>query len=149
MSVKLLTEYHLEFLRLKGDCTASSESTLVKIPHCWKSMSRLIYNAPMFAFLSQYFRFLIKFKWTCSSFGNDTVFRTNTYRVMCSMLQLSERWPCHIWLVGRMKFASLVVNLGGVWTFSLSHIFLSPSLWEESQHYNIVDWDSLTSVACW
>ena len=37
MSVKLLNEHHLEFLRLKGDCTGSSESTLVKMPHCWKS----------------------------------------------------------------------------------------------------------------
>ena len=37
MSVKLLTENHLECLSLKGVCTGSSESTLVKIPHCWKS----------------------------------------------------------------------------------------------------------------
>ena len=37
MSVKLLTEQHLEFLSLKGGCTGSSESTLVKMPHCWKS----------------------------------------------------------------------------------------------------------------
>ena len=37
MSVKLLTDHHLEFLRLKGGCTGSTESTLVKIPHCWKS----------------------------------------------------------------------------------------------------------------
>ena len=37
MSVKLLTEHHLEFLSLKGGCSGSSESTLVKIPHCWKS----------------------------------------------------------------------------------------------------------------
>ena len=37
MSVKLLPEHHLEFLSLKGGCTGSSESTLVKIPHCWKS----------------------------------------------------------------------------------------------------------------
>ena len=37
MSVKLLTEHHLESLGLKGDCIGSSESTLVKIPHCWKS----------------------------------------------------------------------------------------------------------------
>ena len=29
--------HHLEFLSLKGGCTGSSESTLVKIPHCWKS----------------------------------------------------------------------------------------------------------------
>ena len=37
MGVKLLTEHHLECLSLKGGCTGSSESTLVKIPHCWKS----------------------------------------------------------------------------------------------------------------
>ena len=37
MSVKLLTEHHLEFLVLKGGYTGSSESTLVKMPHCWKS----------------------------------------------------------------------------------------------------------------
>ena len=37
MLVKLLTEHHLEFLSLKGGYTGSSESTLVKMPHCWKS----------------------------------------------------------------------------------------------------------------
>ena len=37
MSVKLLTEHTLEFLSLKGGCTGSSESTLIKVPHCWKS----------------------------------------------------------------------------------------------------------------
>ena len=36
MIVKLLTEHHLEFLSLKGGCRGSSESTLVKMPHCWK-----------------------------------------------------------------------------------------------------------------
>ena len=37
MIVKLLTEHHLEFLSLKGCCTGSSESTLVKMSNCWKS----------------------------------------------------------------------------------------------------------------
>ena len=37
MIVKLLTEHHLEFLSLKGDCTGTSESTLVKMPYCLKS----------------------------------------------------------------------------------------------------------------
>ena len=36
MTLKLMTEHHLEFLMLKGGCTGSSESTLVKMPHCWK-----------------------------------------------------------------------------------------------------------------
>ena len=37
MSVELLTEQHLEFLSYKGDCTGLSDSTHVKMPHCWKS----------------------------------------------------------------------------------------------------------------
>ena len=37
MTVKLLTKHHLEFQTFKRGCTGSSESTLVKIPHCWKS----------------------------------------------------------------------------------------------------------------
>ena len=37
MSAKLLSEHHLEFLSLKGGCKGSSESTLVKKPHCWIS----------------------------------------------------------------------------------------------------------------
>ena len=36
-SVKLLSEHYLEFLSLKVGCTGSSESTIVKMPHCWKS----------------------------------------------------------------------------------------------------------------
>ena len=40
MTVKLLTKHHLEFVSLKGGCTGSPESTLVKIPHYWKSRVR-------------------------------------------------------------------------------------------------------------
>ena len=36
MTVKLLTEHHLEFLSWKGGCTGSSKSTHVKLLHCWK-----------------------------------------------------------------------------------------------------------------
>ena len=37
MSVKLLIEHHFEFLSLTGGFPGSSESTHVKMPHCWKS----------------------------------------------------------------------------------------------------------------
>ena len=37
MIVKLPIKRHLEFLSLKGGCTGSSESTLVKMSNCWKS----------------------------------------------------------------------------------------------------------------
>ena len=36
MTVKLLTEDKLD-ISLKGGCIGSSESRLVKMPHCWKS----------------------------------------------------------------------------------------------------------------
>ena len=34
MSVKLLTEHRMEFVSSKVGCTGSSESTLVRMPHC-------------------------------------------------------------------------------------------------------------------
>ena len=38
MFLKQLAKNHLDFFFcLKGGCTGLSESTLVKIPHCWKS----------------------------------------------------------------------------------------------------------------
>ena len=39
MIFKLLTEHHLEFLSLKEGCTGLSESTHVKMLHCWKSQA--------------------------------------------------------------------------------------------------------------
>ena len=43
MIVKLLTEHNLEFLSLNGDCRGSSESTLVKMPHCRGSYKEVSY----------------------------------------------------------------------------------------------------------
>ena len=37
MTLRSLTQHHLEFLSLKEGCKGSSESILVKIPQCWKS----------------------------------------------------------------------------------------------------------------
>ena len=37
MIVKLMTEYHLEFLSLKGGRRGFGESTHVRMPNCWKS----------------------------------------------------------------------------------------------------------------
>ena len=61
MTVKLLTEHHLEFLSFKGGCRGSSESTHIKMPHCTrlkllfrsillKGMSNSIHNASASAF---------------------------------------------------------------------------------------------------
>ena len=37
MALWLLSEHHLEFPSLIDGFTGSSESTLVKMPHCWKT----------------------------------------------------------------------------------------------------------------
>ena len=37
ISVKLQTDHHLMFVILTGGCRGLSESTNVKMPHCWKS----------------------------------------------------------------------------------------------------------------
>ena len=37
MNTKLLTKHNLEPLSLKGGCRGSCESTLDKMPQCWKS----------------------------------------------------------------------------------------------------------------
>ena len=50
MIVKLLTKRHLEYLSLKGGCTCSSESILVKMSNCWKS-----HAAQMFLLLLLFF----------------------------------------------------------------------------------------------
>ena len=42
MIVKLLTEHHLEFLRLKGGCRGLSESTLVKKSNCWNEYQQIM-----------------------------------------------------------------------------------------------------------
>ena len=49
MTVKPPTEHHLDFfLSLKGGCTGSSESSLVKMPHCWKSHATAQIYIPLF-----------------------------------------------------------------------------------------------------
>ena len=48
MIVKLLTEHHLAFLSLKGGCTGSSESTIVKMSNCWKSHAAAHYYHILF-----------------------------------------------------------------------------------------------------
>ena len=51
-----------------------------------------------------------------------------------SLLQLSEIWPHHIWLTGRMKFASLEANLGGdIVDLGLYLALLNPSIYQ-SKH---------------
>ena len=67
MIVKLLTEHHLEFLSLKGGCRGSSESTHVKMPHCWKS-----HALAQFIFSIKKMWHLIRIKTFCWNKKNST-----------------------------------------------------------------------------
>ena len=62
---------------------------------------------------------------------------------MLSLLQLSDRLSCHIWLVRRIKFAHLEANLSWDRDILVNPIrLLSLSLGEEPRHdLNIVDFD--------
>ena len=56
MTVKLLTEQHLEFQSLKGGFRGSSESKHVKIPHCWNSnvAAHVYFGMPTITFYTWY-----------------------------------------------------------------------------------------------
>ena len=57
MTVKLLTEHHLEFLNIKGGYKGSSEFTLVKMPHCLKP------HATAYIIVTHLLRVLIFLQW--------------------------------------------------------------------------------------
>ena len=65
MSVKLLAEQHLEYVSFKGGCTGSSESTLVKMPHCWKSHA----TAHYYDFMLYFSAFIDDMEKLCFSAG--------------------------------------------------------------------------------
>ena len=49
MTLELLTEHHLEFVKLKGGYMGSPGSTYVKMPPCWKShiMAQMLVISPI------------------------------------------------------------------------------------------------------
>ena len=96
ITVKLLTEHHLEFLRLKGGCTGSSESKHVKMPLCCKlhATALLIYYVPfvsLFEPSQQLFSHARTFSWVepvLSREGSSLVmylgiFNSNFYTESC------------------------------------------------------------------
>ena len=55
MTVKLLTEHHLEFLSLKGGCTGSSEST-----HVNATLLEITCHGSVFSYLDQNMLWVLK-----------------------------------------------------------------------------------------
>ena len=102
MSVKLLTEYHLEFLSLKGGCTGWSESSHVKMPHCWKShvVAHLSSRPVFFQFLSGRFTQVLLYLFRCFQstkgygFINEPVHEVSN-NVVCASSKSSDQ-PAHM-----------------------------------------------------
>ena len=84
MSVKLLTEHHLEFLSLKGGCAGLSESTHVKLPHCWKSRVTAHMESGKICKNNDRTYLLLCIN-TCRSLGRCLNTRSNGTRKMLSM----------------------------------------------------------------
>ena len=64
MIVKLLAEYHLEFLSLKGGCRGSSRSALVKMSNCLKSHAVAL---------------MLKRYWVCAGHHNPQICEKEIY----------------------------------------------------------------------
>ena len=92
MSVKLLTEHHLEFLSLKGGCTDSSESTFVKMPHCWKShvTAHLLLHLFSSLLFSPFSNFVSHF----DLFGENNILTSDPYIFFCNTVALT--FACHL-----------------------------------------------------
>ena len=120
MTVKLQTEHHLEFLCLKGGCTGSSESTQVKMPHCWKShITAQIFTAlQIWSYISgpeKYFSLFYVSAWKF------------IYRIIHS--GWSQAW---IFMMERVKMTCLRVKYGNYfYTWNLTVISLTfPESWK-------------------
>ena len=91
MTIKLLTEYYLVLLNLKGGYTDSSESTLVKSPHCWKShvMAHMV-NVLKFPSLNTCQKGLDKQGRPRSDcFWWSSLIRDSLFAILTSILQIS------------------------------------------------------------
>ena len=130
MSVKLLTEYQLEFLSLKWGCIGVSESTLVKMPHCWKShvtAHMLLFTFPLYSIMALFIKctfftllyrikpyylhgvsilyFIVTLKWTIL---RDKLFVSRQLRRRCWKYLLRERlcdWNKRYTLFNKQKKA--------------------------------------------
>ena len=105
MIVKLLTEYHLEFLSLTEGCRGSFKSTLAKMPNCWKShaAAQIVYtckNCP--TWISLYF-WLQRFSSIFESTVHDIL---NYFKVLACNRQLEM--STFILMVERINLAAIL-----------------------------------------
>ena len=128
MIVKLLTEHNLKFLSLEEGNTGSSESTLVKMPHCWKShvmahfitisfvwnsfwniaFKRLLYFQPFLAVLKNDKLFWKAY--TCCVYFSSAIIMLREWELVfqvCVVSSGSSRLVCSLWV---WHFLVILIN---------------------------------------
>ena len=75
MTAEPPTKFHLKFLSSTEGRTGSSESTLLKVPHCWKSRvaAHFFKNTPV-AIIYAYIKVLYKLNTSNSQIGSKAAF---------------------------------------------------------------------------
>ena len=111
MPVKLLTEHHLENLSLKGGYTGSSESTLVKMSHCWKSHVM----AHFYSFSNITNKHGDVFLWNpCNSFSYPKGKTTSTCGNVAVCMRLPFASPETMYSLGTQNTAIFTQDQGGL-----------------------------------
>ena len=135
MIVNLLTEHHWEFLRIKCGCKGLSESTLVKIQHCWKShvMAQMVLRLSKRDICSQ----AKKRKCLASGYPTDpnilepTQTFLKTFRIFKSIFRLFLRifilFPCKKVFI-KKKFAYLSTLKTGHVTGNKAYFSFGPTI---------------------
>ena len=113
MIVKLLTEHRFEFLSLKRGCTGSSESTHVKMPHCWKShaMARMC----LILFPVKYKCILYKAFWCFCC-----IFMVQSHYPIYFLVMIHYFWKCPYFFKGDRTLSSILKFLGRI-LFTIAH----------------------------
>ena len=108
MIVKLLTEHHLEFLSLTGDCRGSSESTLVKMLNCWKShaAAQIQLPFPLFSGVHNSSSILLSQSLSMPSPGTDGVGLQFLINDMSQCMSFPTMWYFDMCRLGRASAAS-------------------------------------------
>ena len=99
-----MTEHHLELLSLKGGCTSSSVSTLVKVPHCWKSHVTAHINNSNYLFIKPYIQRWedCNIKWNATETGIDALYvpYDTTWR---PDITLYDKYVCSFFIIYPLK----------------------------------------------
>ena len=144
MNVKLLTEHRLEFLSIKECYTGSSESTLVKMPYCWKShVGSKMHHEHIF-FVSPFLD-----QWNFHKAANNKVRMVHCiylgvtgYNLKHIVFLSLTRVPLLASFVAKQQATSLSIIFGGLGVCCCMHIKLCHLLfrcvmikWYELLHY--------------